>query len=97
MVSPTGPSQGRNFNTLDSWKNFARMEETKYERRIDSAGRILIPIRLREEVGLEVNSSCKFYKHVSDGKLFLCIECPDYDVQKEIEKAKQLLAMTNNN
>lgn len=73
------------------------MEETRYERRIDSAGRILIPIRLREEVGLEVNSSCKFYKHVEDGKLFLCIECPDYDVQKEIEKAKQLLAMTNNN
>ena len=69
------------------------MEETRYERRIDSAGRILIPIRLREEVGLEANSSCKY---VSDGKLFLCIECPDYDVQKEIEKAKQLLAMTNN-
>ena len=73
------------------------MEETKYERRIDSAGRILIPIRLREEVGLEVNSSCKFYKHVENNKLYLCIECADFDLQTEIEKAKQLLAMTNNN
>ena len=72
------------------------MEETKYERRIDSAGRILIPIRLREEMGLETNTSCKFFKHVSDGKLFLCIECPDYDLHIEVEKAKQLLAMTNN-
>ena len=72
------------------------MDATKYERRIDSAGRILLPIRLREELGLEVNTSCKFYKHVHDGKLYLCIECPDYDLQSEIEKAKQLLAMTNN-
>ena len=88
---------GSKFQQARLTEFFIEMEETKYERRIDSAGRILIPIRLREEIGLEVNSSCKFYKHIENGKMFLCLECPDYDLGTEIIKAKQLLALANNN
>lgn len=67
------------------------MEKTKYSRKIDSAGRVLIPIRLREEVGLNANSTCTFYKHMEDGKLFLCIECPDFNLESELEKAQKII------
>lgn len=66
------------------------MEKTKYARKIDSMGRITIPIRLREELGLEIGEIYDYYTTMVDGKKFLCIECPGPS-QIEIEKAKEIL------
>ena len=37
------------------------MKKTKYARKIDSMGRITIPIRLREELGLEIGEIYDYY------------------------------------
>ena len=71
------------------------MKQTKYERKMDSAGRILIPSKLREEVGLEPGDSYTFYTHYEDGKLFLCIECDSKKIEEKIEEAKNLLGITD--
>ena len=43
------------------------MEKTKYARKIDSMGRITIPIRLREELGLEIGEIYDYYTTMVDG------------------------------
>lgn len=65
------------------------MLETKYSRRLDSNGRLVIPIRLREEMGLEVGQEYTFFKHEHEGKMYLCIEC--VELENEIERAKKIL------
>lgn len=71
------------------------MKQTKYERKMDSAGRILIPSKLREEVGLEPGDSYAFYTHYEDGKLFLCIECDRNKIEEKIEETRRMLGITN--
>lgn len=66
------------------------MKKTKYARKIDSMGRITIPIRLREELGLEIGDVYEYYTTIQNGKKFLCIECPGPS-QLDIEKAKEIL------
>lgn len=51
------------------------MEKTKYARKVDAMGRITIPIRLREEVGIEIGEIYEYFKLNFDGKNYLCIEC----------------------
>ena len=62
------------------------MQDTKYARKLDSTGRLVIPSKLREEIGLQAGDLCQFYFHVEDGKRYLCVE-----VDSEIEKAKRIL------
>ena len=66
-----------------------KMVETQYARRLDTSGRLVIPIRLREELGLTVGEVYSFFKHEENGKTFLCIECPEQET--EIQKAIKLL------
>lgn len=66
------------------------MRETEYARKMDTAGRLVIPAPLREQTGLQPGDIYKFHLHeTQDGKIYLCIECPG--IQSEIEKAKELL------
>ena len=62
------------------------MQDTKYARKLDSTGRLVIPSKLREEIGLQAGDLCQFYFHEENGKRYLCVE-----VDSEIEKAKKLL------
>ena len=62
------------------------MKNTQYARKLDSSGRLVIPARLREELGLQVGDLCQFYLHEENGKRYLCVE-----VENEIEKAKRML------
>jgi len=71
-------------------KNLSRiMKKTDYARKIDTTGRLVIPAKLREELGIEIGSVYAFYLHEADGKRYLCIECPERE--SEIEKAKRIL------
>ena len=66
------------------------MEKTNDASKIDSIGRMTIPIRVREELGLEIGEIDDYYTTMVEGKKFLCIECLGPS-QTEIEKAKEIL------
>lgn len=53
------------------------MEETKFARKLDSSGRLVIPIRLREQLHLNQGDIYRFLLHEENGKTYLCIECPN--------------------
>lgn len=65
------------------------MKRTMYARKVDTTGRLVIPAKLREEMGIEIGETYEFYTTEEDGKRFLCIECPI--LETEIEKALKLL------
>lgn len=65
------------------------MIETQFSRRLDSNGRLVIPIRLREHLHLNAGEEFTFFTHVEDGKTYLCIECPQ--VNDELEQALKIL------
>lgn len=66
------------------------MIETQYARRLDTSGRLVIPSKLREELGLTIGETYVFFKHEENGKAYLCIECPQQET--ELEKALKLIA-----
>ena len=86
MVIDADPEGGSFFRTGSLMTKF--MIETKYARRLDSSGRLVIPIRLREELGLEIGETYTFYKQEIDGEIYLCIKCGE----DPVTKAKKLLA-----
>jgi len=51
------------------------MKKTDFSRRLDSTGRIVIPSRLRQELGIIENKEYDFYTLEHEGKRYLCIEC----------------------
>lgn len=55
----------------------SKMEKTTYARKVDAMGRITIPIRLREEMGIEIGNNYEYFKFELDGKKYLCLECPE--------------------
>lgn len=62
------------------------MELTEYSRKLDTAGRLVIPIKLRERLHMESGQEYQFLIHEQDGKTYLCIECAneiDLDEVKE--------------
>ena len=65
------------------------MEMTNYTRKIDASGRLVIPVKLREEMRIEVGDEYPFFVHEEGEKTFLCIEC--YKKETELQRAKRLL------
>ena len=65
------------------------MERTEYSRKMDSGGRVVVPVQLREKLDLRQGDEIAFFLHEHEGKTFLCIECPR--VEDEITKAKRVL------
>ena len=63
------------------------MRTTEYARKLDPNGRLLIPIRLREQLGIQPGETYSFYMHEENGIQYLCIACGDTD----IAKARKLL------
>lgn len=65
------------------------MQQLDYSRKMDTTGRLVIPIRLREELNMQIGKEYQFFKHIENGKVYLCVECSEY--LNDIEKAKELL------
>ena len=87
LRAPRADRDTVDFPTRLASRNFlARMQDTQHARKLDSSGRLVIPARLREELGLQVGDLCQFYLHQENGKRYLCIE-----VENEIERAKRML------
>lgn len=66
------------------------MRETEYSRRLDSSGRLVIPVKLREELRMETGDEYSFFIHEDGGRTYLCVEC--FRKEDEIERAKRILA-----
>lgn len=49
----------------------------------------MIPIRLREEMQMQVGQEYNFFIHEENGRKYVCIECPA--AANEIAKAMELL------
>lgn len=65
------------------------MEKTEYSRKMDSGGRVVVPVQLRDKLDLRPGDEIVFYLHEYEGKTYLCVECPR--VENEIEKAQRIL------
>lgn len=59
------------------------MQETTFSRKLDSSGRIMIPIRLREQMGLTSGQEYYFTTMVKDGRKYICIDCGSVDFSLE--------------
>ncbi len=65
------------------------MRETEYSRRLDASGRLVVPVKLREELHMETGDDYTFFIHEQNGKTYLCVEC--FRKEDEIERAKRIL------
>lgn len=64
------------------------MEQTKYSRILDSTGRLVIPAKLRAQLGIAAEQPYDFYIHEHEGATYLCIKAAGND---KIQEAIKLL------
>ena len=77
MVSKNRPLYGRFSAHLGQQIFNLEMKTLDCSRKLDSMGRITIPIRLREQLGFEIGHEYSYYLFEENGMKFLCIKCPD--------------------
>ena len=67
------------------------MESTGYSRKLDSTGRLVIPTKLRDKMGMMAGQEYQFYTMEDEtGRRFICIECPGIDEQT-LEEARRIV------
>ena len=64
------------------------MAESTYSRKLDAMGRIMIPVRLRDQLGLITGREYSFEVRWIDGRNYICIDC---GLNTELEKAMKLV------
>lgn len=69
---------------------FIKMQETTFSRKLDSSGRIMIPVRLREQMGLVSGQEYYFTTMVKDGRKYICIDCGSVD-NTSLEEAMRII------
>lgn len=65
------------------------MAETTFSRKLDSSGRIMIPVRLRDQMGLIPGREYYFSVMEKDGRRFICIDCGSVD--SSLEEAMKII------
>lgn len=65
------------------------MVETGFGRKLDSSGRLVVPVKLRERLHMNEGQVYQFFTHEENGKIYLCVECPE--VQDEVTNALEVL------
>lgn len=83
------PCVGRFSDALGHRKFLARMKETQFARRLDTSGRLVIPIRLREELNLKIGDTYSFFIYEENDEKYLCVKCPK--AETELEKAMKII------
>lgn len=51
------------------------MIEGTFSRKLDTSGRLTIPLKLREELNLQIGQEYEFSLQEIDGRRYLCIDC----------------------
>lgn len=64
------------------------MAESTYSRKLDAMGRIMIPVRLRDQLGLITGREYSFEVKQIDGRNYICIDC---GLNTELEEAMKLI------
>lgn len=64
------------------------MAESTYSRKLDAMGRIMIPVRLRDQLGLVLGREYTFEVHTINGRNYICIDC---GMNTELEEAMKLV------
>lgn len=66
------------------------MAETTFSRKLDSMGRIMIPVKLREQVGLITGNEYFFSVKEIDGRRYICIDCGTA-ISPNLEQAMKII------
>ena len=53
------------------------MRKTKFYRKLDSSGRIVLPMKLRDQLSLIMGEDYDFYLHQEGNELYLCVKCAE--------------------
>lgn len=64
------------------------MAESTYSRKLDAMGRIMIPVRLRDQLGLITGKEYSFEVRQIDGRNYICIDC---GLNTELKEAMKLV------
>lgn len=67
------------------------MNNTEFSRKLDKMGRIMIPIKLREQMGLVVGENYFFSTREENGKKYICIDCGEVHPSDSLEYAMEIL------
>ena len=65
------------------------LQETGYSRKVDSLGRLVIPSKLRTELNLNPGDILDFQLLRMNGKVYLCVPCPN--AATDFDKAKAVI------
>lgn len=67
------------------------MAETTFSRKLDSSGRIMIPIKLRDQMGLIPGREYYFSTMEKNGRRYICIDCGTVESPTSLEEAMQIV------
>ena len=58
---------------MSNWINGAQLIPEGRPYKVDGAGRVVIPVHLRNKFGIELSDEMDYYTTFVDGKWFMCI------------------------
>lgn len=67
------------------------MKATQFSRKLDGQGRLMIPIRLREQVNLTIGKEYNFFIHEENGHIYICVDCGEAPKTMDLEEAKRII------
>lgn len=67
------------------------MQETSFSRKLDTTGRLTIPTRLREQVGMIIGKEYSFLLHEENGRRYVCIDCGPAISPEMLSNAMQIV------
>lgn len=65
------------------------MAETTFSRKLDQSGRIMIPVKLRDQMGLVTGREYYFSTMEKDGRRYILIDCGSCDELAEAMRIVQ--------
>ena len=69
------------------------MTPTTFSRKLDSQGRIMIPVKLREDLNLRDGLEYTFFTHSENGEEYICIKCPRQIAPASESQIKNAIAL----
>lgn len=67
------------------------MTPTQFSRKLDSSGRIMIPVKLREQMNLQPGQVYYFSTMEENGHKFICIDCGPAISNEELDEAMRII------
>ena len=67
------------------------MIHTQFSRKLDESGRIMIPVKLREQMQLTPKGVYYFSTLEENGRKYICIDCGPIVSSADLDKAMQII------